>query len=187
MFGNEAPVQHSTNTLSGVRPCTDQVHRHIRFVADDPAVVPWGHMENVASTQLDNPSVVHGRRRAPLNHEPDVFDIAPRLTERVADVLGPFPSRLIYRAAECRSADMDDLEPPFGETANFIRIVEALHDHIHGAPPFVRHDQGATPPFAKSCTILPVLDWSSIALVTGRKPCLGSRARLNKTASCRQR
>src|SRR5215472_1873644 len=111
---------------------THQVRRNIRFIADDPTVVSWCDMENVTSLYLNDASIVHCCGGASLDHDTDVFHITSLLAEHPSDVLGPLPSRLIRRAAEGHSSDVNDLELSLGERPDLVRIVESLQGHIHG-------------------------------------------------------
>src|ERR1051325_7129084 len=57
-----------------------------------------------------------------------MLNFAERGSGHRADVLRPFPSRLVCRAAYSHAADVDDLEFSFFKQAYFIRILELLQD-----------------------------------------------------------
>src|SRR5262245_21806053 len=133
----------------------DQVHRHVGPVTNDPAVVSARDVEDVAGAELEHPAVVHRRRGTPADHDPDVLDLAARLLQRAANVLGPFPTWLVRSACDCQAADPYEFELSLVEGSNFIRTLESFeHDVEHAKPPSLFHKDAASS-LKVSCRILP--------------------------------
>src|SRR5262245_19896554 len=84
----------SSSGVSRVISRTDQVHRHVGLVTNDPAVVSTRDVEEIAGAELEHAAVIHRRRGTPTDHD--------------SDVLGPFPTWLVPRAPDGQSADMHE-------------------------------------------------------------------------------
>ena len=69
---------------SCVPVAAEDVQRHIRLVADDPAVVSRRHVEEIASAHDDLTSVIHLGNGLATKHEADVLDLA-----ELSPVTGP--------------------------------------------------------------------------------------------------
>src|SRR3954471_15745054 len=82
------------------------VQRHVRLVADDPAVVSGRHVEELARRHHPLGPVVHRDRGPATEDEAHVLDVAGLLAARLADVLGPFPARLVGGAPEGHGAHL---------------------------------------------------------------------------------
>ena len=78
----------------------EEMERDIGFVADHPAVMPRRNGENVARTHLDDPAIVHRRRRTAGDDHSDMRDLAGRFAQRSADVRRPFPAGIVGRPAD---------------------------------------------------------------------------------------
>ena len=90
------------------------------------------NVKDLTGTKLDDRAVVERGGGRPGQHEPDVFDCAAGRTDSWTDVLGPFPSRLVGRAADRQAADVDELELALDEHAGFVGCVELFEsDRIH--------------------------------------------------------
>src|SRR5512141_1755807 len=114
----------STSALafSRVLFSAEKVQRHIRLIADDPAVVRHRrNVKQVACVKLNYATIVERNCRGPRENEPDVFNGTTRRANARADVLTPFPPGLIRRTANCDSAEMDQLEFAFLHHAHFVR------------------------------------------------------------------
>src|SRR5947208_3650332 len=89
-------------------------------------------VEEIAGFHFYSPAIVHGRGCAPGKNQADVFHGATLHALRGSDVDGPFPSRLIARAANRHFADAYEFEFPFFKCADFVRMIEALeNDFVH--------------------------------------------------------
>src|SRR4051794_24548419 len=106
------------------------MQRDIGLIAHDPAVVPGRDVEDIARAHLDHLAVIHRRRGLAGDDHPDMLDLARRLAKRGADMLGPFPARLISCAADSHPADMDELEASEIELADLVGLLEALEDDV---------------------------------------------------------
>ena len=88
-------------------PCVvitaQEMERHVRFIAHDPAIVARGprrNIEDCPGSQFVHRAILHRRRRAARKYHSDVLHIATRCAHRWPDVNGPPPSRLIGRTAD---------------------------------------------------------------------------------------
>src|SRR5215472_7073195 len=113
-----------------------QMNRHVWLVADDPAVVPGGNIEDVAGSQFFNCAILHGKARSSGDNDADMFNHAELRAARFADVFRPAPTRLVSRATDGHAVDMHDFEFSFFERHGFVWLVETLEDDIqHGSSP----------------------------------------------------
>jgi hypothetical protein len=112
---------------------TEDVERDIRLVADDPAVVAWRNVEEVAGLHHPLGAVVHLGDGLAAEYEPDVLDLARRGADDRSDVLGPAPARLVRRPTDRRRPNPIELEAPLLEVSGLGRLVEVdqceLHEH----------------------------------------------------------
>src|SRR5439155_18621153 len=60
-------------------------------------------------------------------HRSNAVNVAPGRTR--ADMLGPFPARLICGATNCHAAEMHKLEAPFLHHTNFVRSLEGFENN----------------------------------------------------------
>ncbi len=84
---------------------SEEVQRHVRHVADDPAVV-W-HRRNVkqiACVKLNYATIIERNGRGSRENKPNMFNGTTRGANSWADVLAPFPAWLIRRTTNCDSA-----------------------------------------------------------------------------------
>src|SRR5687768_5120130 len=129
-----APVTRTLGIGRRVMVGAEEMQRHIRLVADHPAVVAGRDVKEVAGAHLDHPAVVHRRRRAARHDHSDMLDQARLLAERSADMDRPFPPRLIGRPADDHLAHVDQLEPPELELAHLVGRLEPLEDDVELHP-----------------------------------------------------
>src|SRR4051812_14895702 len=108
----------------------EKMEREVRLVADDPTVVSRADIENVARLHFIIAAVIHPAGGRTGNDEADVLNFAQGRAGCWPDVLGPFPSWLVTRAADGHRTDLYDLEFAFGESADFVRLFEALDQQI---------------------------------------------------------
>src|SRR4029434_3111013 len=107
----------------------EKVQRYVRLIANDPAVV-W-HRRNVkqiACVKLDYATRITPNCRGPRENKPDMFNGTTRRANARANVLAPFPPRLICRTTNCNSAEVNQLEFPLLHHAHFIRRNERFQD-----------------------------------------------------------
>src|SRR4249919_2665684 len=102
------------------------MQRHVRFIADDPAVVAAGDREHLARLHHELLATVHADGGAARHHYPDVAHRTRGLTGAAADVLGPPPSRLVARAADRHAAERHDLKGAELERPDLVRLLEGL-------------------------------------------------------------
>src|ERR1700742_996949 len=96
--------------MTGIIDGAHQMDRHVRLVADNPAIVPGRNVEEVSGLQLIDGSIVHGGCRLPRYHHADVFHLAGPGANLPANVFRPAPSRIVSRAADGHAAYVDDFE-----------------------------------------------------------------------------
>ncbi len=84
-----------------------------------------------------------------------MLDLATRLAERAADVLGPAPAGLVGRPADGHAAQPDDLEAPLLEHAHLVGRLEALEDRAGVVG--VRHQMAPAPSACAAATSLHVI------------------------------
>src|SRR5262249_17776498 len=108
---------------------SEKVQRHVRLIADDPAVVR--HRRNVkqaAAFKFNDATIIECNCCSSRENKPDMFNGTTRRADSRADVLAPFPPSLIRRTTNCHSAEVDQLEFPFLHHAHFIRRVERFQN-----------------------------------------------------------
>jgi hypothetical protein len=87
---------------------SEEMQRHVRFIADDPAIV--GHRRNVkqiAGVKLSYATIIERDCRRPRENKADMFNGTTGRTNTRTDVLAPFPPWLIRRTTNCDSAEMN--------------------------------------------------------------------------------
>src|SRR5215469_11325018 len=103
----------------------NKVQRHVRLIANDPAIVR--HRRNVkqlAGFQFNYATIIECNCRGSRENKPDMFNGTTRCANAWSDVLAPFPPGLICRTTNCDSAEVDQLEFPLLHHAYFIWCVE---------------------------------------------------------------
>jgi|SRR6185436_15564790 len=111
---------------------SEEVQRHVRLIADDPAVVRHRrYVKQIACMKLNYATIIECNRRGSRENKPDMFNRTARRADTGADVLAPFPSRLICRTTNCDSAEVDQLKFPFLHHAHFIRSVERFQNDCY--------------------------------------------------------
>src|SRR5439155_5321380 len=80
--------------------CTEEMQRHVRLGALDPAVVTRRDVEQVAGPEREGLAVVHDDAAPSRNDEPDVLDLTALGPRDGADVRGPLPPRVIAGAPD---------------------------------------------------------------------------------------
>src|SRR6478735_8454350 len=118
----------------------EKVQRHIRLIANDPAIVRHRrNVKQIACAKLNYSTIAERDCCDSRENKPDMFNGTPCRANTRADVLAPFPSWLIRRTTNCDSAEVDQLEFPFLHHAHFIRRVERFQNDrylltVHSPP-----------------------------------------------------
>src|ERR1700730_1808789 len=107
-----------------------KMERDVGLVAHHPAVVAWPNVEKIACLHLIMASIVHLARGRAGNDEADVFHFAGGSACRWADVLRPFPTRLVTGAANRHRADLHDFEITLFERPHLIGMFETLDQKV---------------------------------------------------------
>src|SRR6478752_5646981 len=108
---------------------SEEVQRHIRLIANDPAVVWHGrNVKQIACVKLNYSIIMECNCRGSRENKPDVFNRTARRANARADVLAPFPPRLIRRTTNCDSAEVDQLEFAFLHHPRLIRRIERFQN-----------------------------------------------------------
>ena len=108
---------------------SEEVQRHVRLIANDPAVVRHRrNVKQIACVKLNYATIIERNCRGSRENKPDMFNGTTRRANTRADVLAPFPPWLIRRTTNCDSAEVDQLEFPFLHHAHFIRSVERFQN-----------------------------------------------------------
>src|SRR6478672_7495462 len=121
----------STSALafSRVLFSAEKMQRHIRLIANDPAVVRHRrNVKQISRVKLNYSTIMERNCRGSRENEPDMFNGTTRRAHTRTDVLAPFPSWLIRRTTNCDSAEMDPLKFPFLHHTHFIRRVERFQN-----------------------------------------------------------
>src|SRR5690349_16704367 len=114
MIAAVVAVQLGTLVVAGrVVIGAEEMERHIKLVADNPAVVPRRarrDVEDLAGAHLDHVAVSHRRGCAAGYDHSDMLDLAVSLALRLADMLRLFPAGLVGCPADSHAVDANDLE-----------------------------------------------------------------------------
>src|SRR2546422_897679 len=108
----------------------EEVQRHVRLGAFDPAVVPRRDVEQIAGPEGESLAVVHHDAAPPRDDEPHVLDLTALGPRDRADVRGPLPSRLVAGAPDGEVADLHEIELPHFEAAGLVGPVESSDDRV---------------------------------------------------------
>src|SRR3989449_2805204 len=121
--------------LLSILVCTEEMQRHVRLGALDPAVVTRRDVEQVAGPEGEGLAVVHDDPAASRDDEPDVLDLTALGPHDGADVRGPLPPRVIAGAPDGEGADPDEIELSLLEAARLVGPVESSDDRVFHAGP----------------------------------------------------
>src|SRR5262245_1636115 len=95
-MGTKVRPRGDLSGLLGILLSARKMKRDIRLVADNPTVMRnRGNVENIASAQWNDASIVKCSRRLARQDKADMFDRATRQPNTRPDMRRPFPSRLI--------------------------------------------------------------------------------------------
>src|SRR4029453_7394386 len=105
----------------------EKMQRHVRLVANHPAVVRrrW-NVKEASGTQLDDGPVFEGSGCSARDDEADVLDRAARRTDSRSDVDRPLPAGVVRGAADREAADPHDLEASLLHLAYFVGTPQSL-------------------------------------------------------------
>lgn len=110
----------------------EEMQRHVWLVTHDPAIVTRSDVKEIACFHFNDAAVVHGRRRATGDDQPDVFYGTAFESLRRSNVDRPFPAGFVAGAADSHPSEANEFELAFFENANFIRAFKALeNDFVH--------------------------------------------------------
>src|SRR6185437_383073 len=123
---------------------TQEMQRHVRLGALDPAVVTRRDVEQVAGPQGKGLAVIHDDTAPARDDEAHVLDLTALGPRDGADVRGPLPPRLIAGAPDGEVADLHEIEPPLLKAARLVGPVESYDDRVfHCASPSVSRRNSA--------------------------------------------
>src|SRR4030095_2850323 len=89
----------------------EKVQRYVRLIANDPAVVRHRRkVKQIACVKLNYATIIERNCRGPRENKPDMFNGTTRRANARANVLAPFPPRLICRTTNCHSAEQTHLD-----------------------------------------------------------------------------
>jgi len=111
---------------------SEEVQRHVRFIANDPAIVRHRrNVKQITGVKLNYATIIERDCRRPRENKPDMFNGTTGRANTRADMLAPFPPWLIRRTTNCDSAQVDQLKFPFLHHAHFIRSVERFQNDCY--------------------------------------------------------
>src|SRR5438046_3448060 len=108
----------------------EEVQRHVRLGAFDPAVVPPGDVKQVSAPERKGFTFVHDDAAPPRDDEPNVLDLATLGARDGTDVGRPLPPRLVAGAPDGEVADLHEVELPLLEVARLVGPVESPDDRV---------------------------------------------------------
>src|SRR5580704_491397 len=112
------------------------MQRHIRLIANYPAVMPRSDVENIARLHLDDISVVHRGGGAPRDHNSHMFDRTALRSHRWTHMDRPLPAGFVSGPPNRHAVDPHQLKRSFFKGADLVWLLEALQDDvIHGNSP----------------------------------------------------
>src|SRR5438876_10545563 len=107
-----------------------EVQRHVRLGAFDPAVVPRDDVKPVPGPERKRLTVVHYAAAPPRDDEPNVLDLATLGARDGTDVGRSLPPRLVAGAPDGEVSDLHDVELPLLEVASLVGAVESSDDRV---------------------------------------------------------
>src|SRR6266513_4023819 len=108
----------------------EEVQRHVRLGAFDPAVVPRCDVKQVSGPERKGYTVVHDDAAPPRDDEPNVLDLTTLGARDGTDVGRPLPPRLVAGAPDGEVADLHEVELPLLEVARLVGPVESPDDRV---------------------------------------------------------
>src|SRR5437868_15120844 len=96
---------------------SEKVKRNIRLIAHHPTIVPGTDVKDVSGLHDVRSSILHRARSLSRDHHTDVLHLTKGRPVNVRDMLRPFPAGFIRRPADRHSADLDELNRSFLNTA----------------------------------------------------------------------
>ncbi len=100
------------------------MQRNVGLVANHPGVVTGRNVEHLPRAHFNHIAIAHRGGRAAGNNHTDMLDKAFFLSQRLANVFGPAPSRLVRGAANGHAADVDNFEFSFFKGAGIQTVSE---------------------------------------------------------------
>jgi hypothetical protein len=91
-------------------------------------------MENGPWRELNHLAISHRSGSRSGDNQADMFDLAEWRICKWADVLGPFPPRLVRGPPDCEPADSNGFELAQLKLANFVRLFEPLYNYLIHLP-----------------------------------------------------
>src|SRR5260370_35585155 len=103
----------------------------------------WNVKEHAGAEGVGR-SVLHRRRGAAGEHQPNVLDVAARRAHGGPDVNGPLPSGLVSGAADGHAPDANEFELSFLERSDLVGLFKTLQNCLkHRHNPCVTSHYGA--------------------------------------------
>src|SRR5450755_4273980 len=117
------------------------MQRNVGLVTHHPAIVSgrsgWNIKERAGAEFMNcTRAILHRRRGATGEHQPNMLDVAARRAHAGADVNGPLPSGLVGGATDGHAADANEFESSFFERAHLVGLFETLQnclEHWHNS------------------------------------------------------
>src|SRR6266513_3179086 len=125
----------------------EEVQRHVRLGAFDPAVVPRCDVKQVPGPERNRLTVVQDDAAPARDDEPNVLDLTTLGARDGTDVGRPLPPRLVAGAPDGEVADLHEVELPLLEVARLVGTVESPDDrvfHVRSPSASVRNRARAT-------------------------------------------
>src|SRR5207245_11119377 len=107
-----------------------EVQRHVRLGAFDPAVVPRCDVKQVPGPERKRLTVVHDDAAPPRDDEPNVLDLTTLGARDGTDVGRPLPPRLVAGAPDRGVADLHEAELPLLEAARLVGPADSYDDRV---------------------------------------------------------
>src|SRR2546422_8535758 len=155
---------------------TEEMQRHVRLGALDPAVVTRRDVEQVAGPEGEGLAVVHDDPAPSRDDEPDVLDLTALGPHDWADVRGPLPPRVIAGAPDGEGADPDESELSLLEAARLVGPVESPDDRVFHAGPLHPTRMPSSTPFSTTSTS------QAASGLQSNPPAIGSTRRIGSTS-----
>ena len=133
-IGRSYLISASFLVLTSVVGSAHEVQRNVRLVSHHPTVVTGWNIKHVPGMQFEYASIIHRRGGTTCKHHAYMLHVTPGGTRRLADMLGPLPSRIVGGTTNRHVSDLDQLELAFFETAGLVRILESFQDDVARQP-----------------------------------------------------
>jgi hypothetical protein len=109
------------------------MERHVRVIADDPAIVtrrPGWNVKEGTGTEFVNRAVFHRSGGTAGKHQAYMLAVAMRCAYSVSNIDGPPPPRLVRGPTDCHVPDPNDFKSSFFESSYFVRLFKSFQNHF---------------------------------------------------------